>query len=127
MMGREQGGLARPPVVPVTSVPLGHIQVPRSFVSLSTNGDSCVVLPHAPTAPTPGLPGSAAWAVERKLGAGRAWPCVAEHPAEALGPGSQTGSWGCDRLGRTWAESGPVEAPREKADASHGWGQGAPH
>lgn len=74
-------------------------------MSLSTNGDSCVSLP--------GLPGSATWVLEGKVAAGRAWPCVAEHPAGAAGPGSQTCSGGCACLGRTRAECGPAEGPRE--------------
>ena len=95
-------------------------------MSSSTNGDGCIS-PSTHPPPPPALPVSATWVLEGKLAAGRAWPCVAECLAGAAGPGSQTRSWGCIRLGRTRAESGPVEGPREKASASHGWGRGAPH
>lgn len=92
-------------------------------MSLSTNRDSCVVLPQVPTAPTPGLPGSAAWAVEESWLQGRAWPSVAERvQLEALGPGSQTGFWGCDRLGGPGLNPALSGRPG-KADASTGGGR----
>lgn len=74
-------------------------------MSSSTSGHSCI----SPLVP----PGSATWALEGELAAGRAWHHMAARPAGAAGPGSQPCSWAVPawRTGAVSCLRGPGRRP----------------